>query len=191
MAERAEVEVQLDTSRARQSLDSLVRQAGVQAKKIGGMISGGIKRGIAASGIDFDVRGQMQSAFSGPTNSAVSDIVSDTVAPYANQFMQSLFGDMTVEARAARNARDDTISTFAMSAGRLGSITPGMMAYYENQKQVHQYQEHGRMMFESNPTFYATGLKDVVDKIMTKVTDEIRKGFDRWIEFLIPATRFF
>jgi len=190
MAEKAEVEVQLDTSRAKQALDGLVRQAGVQAKKIGGMISGGIKRGIAASGIDFDVGSQMKSAFSGPTNSAVSDIISETVTPYANQFMNSIFGDMPVEARAARNARDDLISTFGMTAGRMDNITPGMMAYFENQKQVRQYEEHGRMMIESNPAFYGQALPNLIDKVVTQLVAAISKGFDKLLEGLAPANWF-
>lgn len=190
MAETAEVEVQIDTSRAKQALDGLVKQAGIQAKKIGGMISGGIKRGIAASGIDFDVGSQMKSAFSGPTNSAVSDIISETVTPYANQFMNSIFGDMPVEARAARSARDDLISTFGMTAGRMDNITPGMMAYFENQKQVRQYEEHGRMMIESNPAFYGQALPNLIDKVVTQLVAAIGKGFDKLLEGLSPSNWF-
>jgi len=190
MAEKAEVEVKLDTSRAKQALDGLVRQAGVQAKKIGGMISGGIKRGIAASGIDFDVKSQMKSAFSGPSNSAVSDVISETITPYANQFMNSIFGDMPVEARAARGARDDLISTFGMTAGRMDNITPGMMAYFENTKQVRQYEEHGRMMIESNPAFYGQALPNLIDKVVTQLVAAIGKGFDKLLEGLAPSNWF-
>jgi hypothetical protein len=190
MAEKAEVEVKLDTSRAKQALDGLVRQAGVQAKKIGGMISGGIKRGIAATGIDFDVGSQMKSAFSGPTNSAVSDIISEAVTPYANQFMTQIFGDMPVEARAARSARDDLISTFGMTVGRTDTITPGMQAYFNNMKQVKQYQEHGRMVIESNPAFYGQSLPNIIEKVVSSITEAVARGFDRLIESLAPSNWF-
>ena len=101
MADTAEVEVKLDTSRAMQALSGLMRQAGTAAKSIGSTISDGIRGGIGIDLSPSNLIGQARDAFASPTNSAASDILSEVVSPFANQFMGWALGDLKADAAPA------------------------------------------------------------------------------------------
>jgi hypothetical protein len=186
MADTAEVEVKLDTSRAMQALSGLMRQAGTAAKSIGSTISDGIRGGIGIDLSPSNLIGQARGAFASPTNSAASDILSEVVSPFANQFMGWALGDLKADAAASQNAREATIQAFGMQAGQLGKTTPMMRSFFDNMRTLNQTQEHGRMLFERDPMFHSDAAQ-LVDKVIGKITDAIDKGFDKLIGVMNPA----
>ena len=185
MADTAEVEVKLDTSRATQALAGLMRQAGTAARSIGSTISDGIRGGIGVDLSPSTLIGQARGAFAAPTNSAASDILSEIVSPFANQMMGWAMGDLKADAAASQSARESTIQAFGMQAGRLGHTTPMMQSFFENMRTINQNQEHGRMLFERNPAFHSDA-SQIIDRVIGKITSEISKGFDKLMEVMDP-----
>lgn len=190
MAETTRVKLRIDTGAARQDLAGVVREARATSGKISAGIQGTIGRGLGAVGLGGGIATGMQ-AVRGATESGFGALIGETLGSVGAQIEDYLLGDLGVEAKASKQARDETIQAFGMQAGLHNKVPPGAKNYFESIKSLRQQQEQGRKVFEMNSDFFGPGVGDMIDRIGKKLGEELKKAVDYLLSELPIVGGFF
>lgn len=167
----AKVRVKLDTGTAKAELASLTKGAASVAGNIGSGIRNAVRTGLGAAGLGgaFGVGlGAAQSALGGPTLGAIGDVASEFVGPWGALARNWLFDGLDVNARASKQAREQTIQAFGSVIGMTGQIPKGAYSYFDQVQRLHLSAEKGRQAIEGDDRFYAMSeeRKQAVNKLV-------------------------
>jgi len=178
-ANEAVVRVKLDTRAAKSDLADLTKTAGGVAGKLGSGIQSALGTGVRSLGIGAAI-GAGISAVRGPTDGGVSDLMGEAFGGIGAQIENWAFGDLAPEARAARQAREQTEQAFAGSK----EITQRSVNFFDQTKGRILEIEKSRAMFERDDRFRGPGFEKIAEKVIDSITGAISAGFDRLIAAL-------
>ncbi len=176
-ANEAVVRVKLDTRAAKSDLADLTKTAGGVAGKLGSGIQSALGSGVRALGIGTAI-GAGIAAVRGPTAGGVSDIFGEALGGLGAKLEHWALGDLAPEARAAKQAREQTEQAFAGSK----EITQRSINFFDQTKGRILEVEKSRAMFERDDRFHGPGFEKIAEKILESLTTAISAGFDRVIE---------
>lgn len=185
MADEAKVRVRLDTTQAKAELTSLTHEAARTAGRVGTWVRGRVSRGLGMVGLGTAV-GTGIAAVRGATEGGIGDVFSEALSPIGAQLERALLGDLSLDARASKAAREETISAFGAIAGAQNRIPPEARSYFAAIKGLRMQEETGRRLFESNTDFFGPGIGDVLGRIMTGIGELLSKAVDELANRLNP-----
>jgi len=187
--QEAKVRVRLDTGQAKAELAGLAKSAVSAAGRIGSTISGALGSGVRAVGLGGGI-GAAISAVRSPTQGGVIDTVGEAFGPLGKQVERFFLGDLGVQARAGRSAREETINAFAMQAGAMnggqGGIPAGAKAFFDSIKSIRQTEEQGRDVFERDKNFRGVTPEDLLKRIMDGLGKLLSEAVDAIVQKLRP-----
>lgn len=159
----AKVRVRLDTSQAKRTLADLSNSGAAAAKKLGGVLSSGVKAVGLGVGIGAGIE-----ALKSPTISSITDTFGEALGGLGAQLEYWALGDLAPESRAAKRARDELHSTFGTLIG-LGGVTPQATNFFEQTKAYAMVQEQGRQRIEMDERFRGPGIDDIMTRVGTLI----------------------
>ena len=177
MTEQANVRLTLDTSQAKSELGGFVRDANRMAGRVSSGIRSTIGKGLGLVGLDGTYSSAL-GAVRGSTESGVGDVIGEAFGGYGRQIEQFFLGNLGEHARAARSAREETISAFGQIAGARDAIPAGAKQFFNSVSRIHQQAERGRTLFETNDEFRGPGVSELMDRITNVLATELRKAVD-------------
>lgn len=181
-SDQAKVRVVIDTSQAKADLAALTKVG----ERSGGAIGSRIRKSII-SGMGFGVGvAAAKAALTGPTSSGIGDVFGEAFGAWGAQLDNWVFGDMGPEARASRRAREESIAGFGFQAGMAGAVPPGAKEHYNQLKSFYTNEEKGRKLFEMDKDFRSTDPGELIERIMSKVSEVLFKVADYLAEKLNP-----
>lgn len=185
MADDAKVRVRLDTTQAKQELIGLTTEAARTTGRIGSWVRGKVSRGLGLVGVGTAV-GTGIAAIRGATEGGIGDVFSEALSPLGTQLEKALLGDLSLDARASKAAREETIQAFGAIAGAQNRVPPEARSYFAAIKSLRLQEETGRRLFESNTDFFGPGIGDVIGRIMTGLGELLSKAVDELAGKLNP-----
>ena len=185
MADEAKVRVRLDTSQAKAELDNLTHDAAKTAGKVGSWVRGKVSRGLGLVGLGTAV-GTGIAAIRGATEGGIGDVFSEALSPLGTQLERALLGDLSLDARASKAAREETIQAFGAIAGAQNRVPPEARSYFAAIKGLRMQEENGRRLFEANTDFFGPGIGDVLGRIMQGIGELLSKAVDQLADKLNP-----
>lgn len=181
----AKVRVKLDTGQAKSELSSLTRLGAATAGRLGEGLRRAVGAGARAIGLGVGI-GAATAAIRGPTQGGITDVVGEAFGAMGKDLEAFFLGDMGVEARASRQAREQTIAAFGTAAGVQNQVPPGARAFYEQVRALRTQEERGRFIFEQDTSFRSTNPSDLFDRIMTALGQLGRELMDYLADKLNP-----
>ena len=145
--QETKVKVRLDTRQAKGEMRGLVKESSRMAARAGAGIRSAVGRGLGVIGLGAGV-GTAVAAVRGATQSGIGDVISESLGGYGVQLERWALGDLALDARASRTAREQTVQNFAQVVGTLGTVPPAVKQYYENVKTFQADYEKGRRLLE-------------------------------------------
>lgn len=185
MADELKIRVTLDTTQAKSDLTGLTHEAARTAGGIASSLKDTVGKGLGVVGLGTAV-GAGAAALRGSTESGVGDVVGEALGGYGKQLERFFLGDLGMDARASRSAREESIQAFGAIAGAQNKIPPGAKAFFDSVKSLRMQEERGRQLFEENNDFRGPGIGDLVERIMKGVGELVAKAVDALADKLNP-----
>jgi hypothetical protein len=157
----AVVKVRLDTRQASGDLRGLVQDATRTAGRVGEGVRNAVGRGLGAVGLGGGI-GVGLAALRGPSQSSASDIITETLRPFGVQLEKFLFGDLSIEARAKKHAREEFKESFSFLVPEKGPIPNSLKNLYNQMVSVRERHEAGARAIDSDP-FFGGGIQTKAD----------------------------
>jgi hypothetical protein len=180
VSNEAKFRLRLDTDMAKRSMDALVKKGKSTGQKLGSDLRSSITGGLGlGAGI-----GAGMAAIKGTTASGFGDVVSESLGGLGAQLSEFFLGDLPQDARASRAAREETIQAFGAIAGATGEIPPGAKQFFDSVRSLRMQEETGRHMINKFDDFRGKGLEELINRIMTGLSDLLRDAVDALAEKL-------
>lgn len=184
--DEAKVRVRLDTQQAKAELDDLGKKGQVATNRIGAGVRRAVKGGLRAIGLGAAIGAGVQ-AVRGAASSGLSDVVGEMFGGYGSQFESFVFGNLSVDARADRTAREETKAAFGMIVGAAGKdapIPPGVKSWFDSVQSLRYQEELGKQIIESSDDFRGVKPMDLIERLKTMLEDVIKTGVGEFFSHL-------
>lgn len=184
MTQEAKVRVRLDTGAAKADLQGLTQSAAATAGRVGDGIRNAIGNGMSSLNPFSGAVGQASGAISGSASGGVSDVLGEAFGGWGVSIENFLLGDLGPEARAARQAREETIQAFGQISAH--AIPEGAKGYFDQVKSLRKDAETGRMRFEADPRFRGASPEDLLKRVAGVIRELLVEAVQLLASKLIP-----
>lgn len=181
--------VELDASKAKAGLSSLLKDATATARGISSAVQKVAGFSLPGIGAGLSIGAGIQAA-QAASRSGLADIISEDLGGWSAKISRLVLGESAPEASGRAAARQVITDAFASQVGRLGYIPPQAHRMFEQVAKMRTEMESGRRIIAEQLGRDDSMLGQLLEHVLEKVGTLISEGFAYLADRLNPM-RFF
>lgn len=181
--------VELDATKAKQGLASLMQNATATARGISSAVQKVAGFSLPGIGAGLSIGAGFQAA-QAASRSGLADIISEDLGGWSAKISRLVLGDSAPEASGRAAARQVITDAFASQVGRLGYIPPQAHRMFEQVASMRTDMEKGRRIIAEQLGRDDSLLGQLLENVLERVGKMISEGF-AYLGNLLNPMRFF
>lgn len=183
---RTQVQVELQTQRAKQQLKDLERTGGRTAGRLSKRVRQTVGTGLTAATGGIGLGLGLQSVRAA-TSSGAGDVFGEAFGLIGQQISSAVFGELGPRARAASTARDRLIENFGLATFRNGGQVPqGGLDFFENVRSLEFERASGAKIINDDPRFRGVTIEDIFTRLKDVLVEALKTGAQELADRLNP-----